>query len=613
MPRYRRAAFPHSFPNLALQLSPVAEVDSPPQSSPPPKAGSATLSADDDDASASLSLRSGASFGSRAKKSPPLPQSSQLFSPVKNTRNRIVKNGGRLDTTTSRTLAWRNGRHVVVKEVSGKATITASRLRGVRRFLGHENLVRLLDWEGFAAGDPRASKLCVYEYCDSGTLGDRIDRFPDGLPESFIWHVLKGLLKAALYMHTGRTYGTKSDSIAEDFRPSVHNMINPDTIYFQRTDYVSEESTPQQWIPHQLGDLHPRVKLSNFSRLILLDSPEQETWDPSESLTPIEWMTHFEAPELTWNDSYGTYKSSSDMWSIGAVAIAMMGGIRPSIEPKLPGIQAEPLSKEAEFTFKSLKRESWSAMEMPQKYSKFLRLCVAELLKMSPRERIDAKAAVDLVLLGEVWWELKEADELSRHGIPEYSEEDVQRMMSEFNEKEQFSPSDEDLCTPPEMKYPGAESPKRPPIVSPKEKQEFDTKGTYHPPYLEEEEAIPTARESSSLSNNSTPSYKPIPGAPRPGRTGFRSSPYAPPREDLYKTLPSESVPALFGGSKPTQNLRIPSKVRDRGPSPPLPEWSTHAERMRLMQKLRRNRGSDEIDSPTGFSKALEAERLRAE
>lgn len=525
----------------------------------------------------------------------------QLFSPVKDVRARVVKQFNLPDLPQPRSLSNRHGRFVVSKELPSKTTTTNARLRGVRRFLDHDNLVRLLDWEGFESESPDTAKVCHYEFCDGGNLREKIDKFPDGLPEGFIWHILKGVLKGLIYLHAGKRDWQDVEADGEEgWRPCVHNLISPDNIHFQRTTYVraaGKLKLPVQWQAEEVEGRYPTVKLGNFSRTVLLDDAKQEKWDPKNYLVPAEWMTHFEAPELTWNAENGTYKTASDMWSLGAVAVAMMGGIDEDVDPTLPGTKLEPMSAEAQFTFKSLDRSSWEASHLPKTYSRPMRLFVAELLKLAPRARIDAETALNLAIWGELAFELREAEdseEERRQWMPPiYTDEQLAAARRKFEEENPPFPDDDELFTPspkqPRKQSSGFPSTKsRPPAprMTTQEEEDAITVGQNH-------FSLPPVSDSDveSQPNTRSPAGKPplYPGGTRLQNHGFRSSPLAPPLQPMFpdrlnlttSPLQPDVVPQIFGGPKPAGHIpEMPKSFTDSlrpDPKPMRPSYFTSA------------------------------------
>jgi serine/threonine protein kinase len=203
---------------------------------------------------------------------------------------------------------------------------------------GHENLTQLLDHQGF--GTANAERTTTWTYGNAGTLAQLIESvrqprrrrqprgrapspglptrpFP-GLSESFIWHTLKSLLKATLYLHTGRSDLEDADDHST-WQPIVHNHINPDNIFL---------SDPPA------GQEHQHCRLGNFTRCVVLPSKRGPTNDiewgqQAQAFTqyPKDQQTGYEAPELMDNEHVEHPPGrESDLWSIGAVAVTMMTG-----------------------------------------------------------------------------------------------------------------------------------------------------------------------------------------------------------------------------------------------------------------------------------------------
>ena len=187
----------------------------------------------------------------------------------------------------------------------------------------HPCLVRLLDHNGFEANDTR--KETCWEHCDAGTL-NRLILAQEGeeLPESLIWHTLLSLLEAVLYLHTGDPVMVKSGdepfiSPRPGWKPIAHNLINPANIFYchPRKEPGRKEAT------------YGACKLGNFSKCLTFRSEyEKVGWVRLQEDGVDGEPTGYEAPERNpdWPGCGMTADGLSDVWSIGAVAVAMMSG-----------------------------------------------------------------------------------------------------------------------------------------------------------------------------------------------------------------------------------------------------------------------------------------------
>lgn len=154
--------------------------------------------------------------------------------------------------------------------------------------LNHENLISLtgpirnLPWQGSGTAKGEAQQYLLWDWCDAGTL-DTIFREPplvrtaEGfLPESLVWHVTLGMLRALMWLHEGwrERYDNTSPRRRATFRtseawmPILHREIKPRNIYFQSprgietygrcklgnfgSCYISGSVTPEACLP-QLG------------------------------------------------------------------------------------------------------------------------------------------------------------------------------------------------------------------------------------------------------------------------------------------------------------------------------------------------------------------------
>ncbi|KAK5123509.1 hypothetical protein LTR85_002547 [Meristemomyces frigidus] len=210
--------------------------------------------------------------------------------------------------------------------------LDAEAVRDVATIMNHPNLVNLVDHSGF--GGLNVRKETAWELCEAGTLNSLILAHGDGLPESLVWHTLVSLLQAVRYLNTGRESGDNRDGAAAGWKPIVHNAINPANIF-----YCQPRTEPGYMTP-----TYGRCKLGNFSRSMVIESEYDDVSLVELYAKDIEGeTTGYEAPDLSshmaeapamidpetgekkavWGKTVG---SASDVWSIGAVAVAMMTG-----------------------------------------------------------------------------------------------------------------------------------------------------------------------------------------------------------------------------------------------------------------------------------------------
>lgn len=143
--------------------------------------------------------------------------------------------------------------------------------------LNHENLVSLHPCRFHAVGTPYA----VWDWCDAGTLADLLDDPPPPspsvvggfLPESLVWHVGLGMLRALRWLHEGvreapydylsEAEGGRENGYSglfepaallppeEDWMPVLHRAVRPENIFLQRPRGI---------------ETYGFAKLGNFSR-----------------------------------------------------------------------------------------------------------------------------------------------------------------------------------------------------------------------------------------------------------------------------------------------------------------------------------------------------------
>ncbi|KXT00257.1 hypothetical protein AC578_1223 [Pseudocercospora eumusae] len=286
------------------------------------------------------------------------------------------------------------------------------------RKLQNQYLVRLLDFTRL--GDKtRAEKgpthWEAWEYCNGNpnTIGRILAQTPGGVEEPFIWHVLNSLLRAVLWLHEGRTEVDPWAQEEPDWTPIVHNNINPDTIFL---------TAPRE------GQVYGRVKLGNFSRCRLLH--ERRSLERRQNINLFKGpesqdQEDFDAPEFSWYISRDTevlklsprsllkfveqrgledeasepFGGRSDLWSIGAVIVALMGG---AYIPESKEEIYEPYTKSRGFAMRSLDlarqgRDRWQAHMFSQAYSLSLRVCLEKLLIFDPTKRFSVIEALKFV------------------------------------------------------------------------------------------------------------------------------------------------------------------------------------------------------------------------
>lgn len=187
----------------------------------------------------------------------------------------------------------------------------------VQRVLDHPNLVRLVEHDGFATQDTR--KETAWEHCDAGTLNRLILAHKgDALPESLIWHTIQSSLFAVLHLSSGRRYPDPAPEPVAGWKPMLHNLINPANIFYCHPRKYEGYKEPTY------GD----CKLGNFSSCLVLAKDQYSVSLSTMYEKDIHGeITGYEAPERSsYYPDARLYGSASDIWSIGACAVAMMTG-----------------------------------------------------------------------------------------------------------------------------------------------------------------------------------------------------------------------------------------------------------------------------------------------
>ena len=277
-----------------------------------------------------------------------------------------------------------------------------------------------------------------------------------GLPESFVWHTLTSLLRAATCFHTGLEGHPSRDPPPQDWMPIVHNDIRPSNIIF--THPLAKRSA---YLPFRYGG----CKLGNFNRCLLLSSAadigsdiieevtpddQQAIEDRREQFAPLYYkgeQTGYEAPEIVGDDNKtNEYPATwSDIWSIGAVAIAMMTGrtIWDLVLEKEfdDNVQAKHGTARIEDRWRhvSMHRRHTLLRRMagnlgivkalPDLYSKDLRYLVESLLAFNPWERGETAYVLEDIERKYIAWRAKGWREYEREAVHRREDDESDREM----------------------------------------------------------------------------------------------------------------------------------------------------------------------------------------
>ncbi|KAK5166892.1 uncharacterized protein LTR77_007621 [Saxophila tyrrhenica] len=185
---------------------------------------------------------------------------------------------------------------------------------------GHDNLVQLVQHVGFGTANNHV--VTTWQRTEGPSLADLISakmrpgKQFNGLSESFVWHTVISLLRAIVYLQTGRS-DHEDPHINPNWQPLVHNSISPANIFYS---------------PAVAGQEYKPCKLGNFSKCAILPrnqdpdtAPERQERLDAFPVIPEEQETGYEAPEIFREEDH-VPGPASDLWSIGAVAVTMMSG-----------------------------------------------------------------------------------------------------------------------------------------------------------------------------------------------------------------------------------------------------------------------------------------------
>ncbi|KAI5369452.1 Putative protein kinase [Septoria linicola] len=276
----------------------------------------------------------------------------------------------------------------------------------------------------------------VWERVDGKPLSIIFKKRPDGVAESFIWYFLISLLEALRWLHYGQPSRPRRDG--SEWKAVIHNNINPDNIWLSR--------------PLKPDVKYGTIKLGNFSRAVVLDvrsfgpleSPMRKDSFNAEDSERRPHHEHYDAPELSWLFDTDPKMASllqetdvrpedstteclpiggrSDIWSLGAVVVALMGGIW--IDPGNISLRRwQKVSREKTFVLQTVQLfkmggKRWDRSLLPPGYSERLRAVLEKMLTLDPKKRIDALKAHALVKKEYAKWMADENPE------PESDDED---------------------------------------------------------------------------------------------------------------------------------------------------------------------------------------------
>jgi serine/threonine protein kinase len=277
-----------------------------------------------------------------------------------------------------------------------------------------------------------------------------------GLHEPFVWHTLTSLLRAAKYLHTGLEGHPSRSPSPQDWMPVIHNDIRPANIIF--THPLAKKSA---YLPFRYGG----CKLGNFNRCLLLSSAADIGSDIVEEVTPDDQeviedrreqfaplyykgeQTGYEAPEIVGDDNEANeYPAAwSDIWSIGAVAIAMMTGrmiwdlvleqeFEDNVQANDGSAQIEDRWRHASMHRRHtlLRRMAGSlgiVRALPDLYSEDLRYLVESLLAFNPWERGETAYVLDDVERKYIAWRAKGCRDFERDAVHRREDEESDRGM----------------------------------------------------------------------------------------------------------------------------------------------------------------------------------------
>ncbi|KAK3682440.1 kinase-like domain-containing protein [Podospora appendiculata] len=235
--------------------------------------------------------------------------------------------------------------------------------------LNHENLVSLnteiinipVAWKNRPEDEYWPSHIILWDYCDAGTLENLLEnppvpRSPTGfLPESLVWHVALGMLRALQWLHEGirDVYGVEAETgparknfyccrrvrgttpPEKDWMPVLHRNIKPGNIYLQHPKGI------EMYGAVKLGDygsciVTGKVRENRRTPLVAMmvenSAFQYPGWDPmaNEVEAPLEVLRE---NLFAWKENPNSrdivdrpYTAGSELYALGEILYRMMRG-----------------------------------------------------------------------------------------------------------------------------------------------------------------------------------------------------------------------------------------------------------------------------------------------
>ncbi len=139
-------------------------------------------------------------------------------------------------------LVKKNGKLFIEKRIAVSGTDGKLRaeteINVLKRISRHKNR-NLCQFFKELWGPRDRSVSVIIEYCDAGTLSDKLDKHKKQnqlMPEAFLWHLFLGLANALAFLHAGIEDAIKSQQGPKDWNPICHLDLKPANIFLSNTD-----------------------------------------------------------------------------------------------------------------------------------------------------------------------------------------------------------------------------------------------------------------------------------------------------------------------------------------------------------------------------------------
>ncbi|KAK3332154.1 hypothetical protein B0T19DRAFT_397941 [Cercophora scortea] len=328
--------------------------------------------------------------------------------------------------------------------------------------LNHENLVSLnteminipLAWQNKPNEEYWPSHIILWDYCDAGTLETMLENPPverstrgGFLPESLVWHVAIGMLRALQWLHEGirDVYGVEPETGAarknfysckrvrskalpeKDWMPVLHRNIKAESIYLQHPKGIETYGAVK------LGDfgvcvVTGKVRQNERTPLVAMkvenSAFQHPSWDPMASgvEAPLEVLREnlfaYKKDPKSRDIVDRPYTAGSELYALGEILFRMMRGRKlPHAERCILCGCDHVYRNETKAAHVPCPHSCFTAVNVDEElgdwlteYSAGLRGLVRHLLRVNRLEMVSASRMLDMHWKGYQSWTRDTAD-----------------------------------------------------------------------------------------------------------------------------------------------------------------------------------------------------------